>query len=95
MHDPSLISRRAALLAAACALASTSVAGRALAAGQRRRAPVPLPTAAQIRRDYQEMVDFGPRLPGNANHLAFALGHDADKVALHHHRTNAGYVGDR
>ncbi|NIJ64081.1 hypothetical protein FHR20_001012 [Sphingomonas leidyi] len=71
MHDPSLISRRSALLAAACALASASAAGRALGAGRHRRAPVPLPSAADIRRDYQQMVDFGPRLPGNANHLAF------------------------
>lgn len=71
MHDQSLISRRAALLGAACALASTSVAARAFTASPRRRAPVPLPSAAQIRRDYQEMVDFGPRLPGNANHLRF------------------------
>jgi hypothetical protein len=71
MQDSSLLSRRAALLAAACALASTSVAGRALAASQRGRALVPLPSAAAIRRDFQEMVDFGPRLPGNANHLAF------------------------
>jgi hypothetical protein len=71
MDDQSLISRRGALLAAACALASASAAGRALGSNRRRRAPVPLPSAAAIRRDFQEMVDFGPRLPGSANHLAF------------------------
>ncbi len=71
MHDQSLISRRSTLLAAACALASASAPVRALASIRPRRTPVPLPSAADIRRDYQEMVDFGPRLPGNANHLAF------------------------
>ncbi|WP_311267716.1 hypothetical protein [Sphingobium sp. WCS2017Hpa-17] len=62
------LTRRSALLAAAVAMAGTSRAGRAMAA---TRASVPLPTADQIRRDYQQMVDFGPRLPGNANHLRF------------------------
>ncbi|HYZ63698.1 MAG TPA: hypothetical protein VE650_14710, partial [Acetobacteraceae bacterium] len=71
MDDRSLMSRRGALLAAACALASTSAMGRALGASGGRRAPVPLPSAADIRRDYRKMVDFGPRLPGNRNHLAF------------------------
>ncbi len=32
---------------------------------------VPLPSPDTIRRDYQRMVDFGPRLPGNPSHLRF------------------------
>lgn len=32
---------------------------------------VPLPDAQTIRRDYQRMVNFGPRLPGNDNHLRY------------------------
>ena len=32
---------------------------------------VPLPTPETIRRDYQRMVDFGPRLPGHPNHVRF------------------------
>lgn len=32
---------------------------------------VPLPTPEIIRRDYQRMVDFGPRLPGHPNHVRF------------------------
>lgn len=61
-------SRRTALVAGAVAAAALTSPGRVLAAGKR---PVPLPSPAQIRRDYQQMVDFGPRLPGNANHLRF------------------------
>lgn len=68
MPSTPCLTRRSALLAAAVAMAGTSRAGRAIAA---TRAPVPLPSADQIRRDYQQMVDFGPRLPGNANHLRF------------------------
>jgi hypothetical protein len=32
---------------------------------------VPLPSAAQVRADFQRMVDFGPRLTGNAGHNAY------------------------
>lgn len=32
---------------------------------------VPLPSPETIRRDYQHLVDFGPRLPGHPNHLRF------------------------
>ncbi|MGH6613684.1 hypothetical protein [Sphingomonas sp.] len=70
MSDQLMMSRRGALLAAAISFASTCLPAQALAAAV-GRAPVPLPSAAQIRRDYQQMVDFGPRLPGNANHLKF------------------------
>jgi hypothetical protein len=47
--------------------------------------PVPLPTADQIRRDYQRMVDFGPRLCGHPNHVRFVewLGSEFAKTGLH------------
>ena len=32
---------------------------------------VPLPSAAQVRADFQRMVDFGPRLTGNDGHNAY------------------------
>lgn len=32
---------------------------------------VPLPSARQVRADYQRMVDFGPRLPGYPEHHEF------------------------
>ncbi|MCL4286227.1 MAG: hypothetical protein KJ006_01105 [Thermoleophilia bacterium] len=32
---------------------------------------VPLPSAKQVRADYQRMVDFGPRLPGYPEHNEF------------------------
>lgn len=45
---------------------------------------VPLPSADDIRRDYQRMVDFGPRLPGNAHHLAYVdwLAHEFRSLGL-------------
>jgi hypothetical protein len=70
MSNSLLLSRRAALLTAAVAMAGCGRAGRAIAAA-RAPMPVPLPSADQIRQDYQQMVDFGPRLPGNANHIRF------------------------
>jgi hypothetical protein len=69
MVQSSLLSRRAALINAAIAAASLGSTGKALAAIQPR--PIPLPSPERIRQDYQRMVDFGPRLPGNANHLRF------------------------
>lgn len=36
-----------------------------------RRRVVPLPSAAQFRRDVERMIDFGPRLPGYASHNAY------------------------
>src|SRR3990170_5781747 len=69
MPAPSLLSRRSALLMAAISAAAISSPGRALIPAS--RAPVPLPSPDQIRRDYQAMVDFGPRLPGSTNHLRF------------------------
>jgi hypothetical protein len=37
----------------------------------RTAAVIPLPSPAQVRADFQRMVDFGPRLTGNANHNAY------------------------
>jgi hypothetical protein len=56
-----------------------SLAGAASATGKTkavRKVPgsgkkVPLPSAAEVRADYQRMVDFGPRLPGYEEHLEF------------------------
>lgn len=33
--------------------------------------PVPLPSPADVRRDFQRMVDFGPRLTGTTAHVNF------------------------
>ncbi|WP_454798295.1 hypothetical protein [Novosphingobium lindaniclasticum] len=76
------LSRRAALVAGAVAAAGLNPAARAFAA--KNRAMVPLPDAERIRRDYQQMVDFGPRLPGNANHLRFVdwLGRELTAAGL-------------
>ena len=69
-HQPlrNRLSRRAFIagLTAFAGLAATrSVAGMPA----KRASVIPLPTPDQIRRDYQLMVDFGPRLPGHPNHL--------------------------
>ncbi len=56
-----------------------SLAGAATATGKAKTArkvpgnhgTVPLPSASQVRADYQRMVDFGPRLPGYEEHLEF------------------------
>lgn len=82
MGDMTTMSRRGVLLAGACALAASRATARPLrgaAAGQ-----VPLPTPAQVRRDYQTMVDFGPRLPGNAGHHRFVqwMGDEFEKAGL-------------
>src|SRR3954451_10608799 len=61
--------RRAGYGAGSIALASQLGLVRA-AAGAPRRA-VPLPTPARVRTDVQRMVDFGPRLTGNAAHNRF------------------------
>ena len=54
---------RAALGASSLALARLAVPPRAASAG-----PVALPSPAQVRADFQRMVDFGPRLTGSEPH---------------------------
>ncbi len=46
---------------------SASAARRARRAPAARR-PIPLPTPAQVRADFQRMVNFGPRLTGSDSH---------------------------
>lgn len=81
MNDLMLTSRRGALLAAAFALATPRALSRPASA---MRQPVPLPPPEQIRRDYQAMVDFGPRLPGNAAHHRFVawMGREFERADL-------------
>ncbi len=62
------LNRRTAL--AGLALAGLSGCGPGRAAST-QTGPVPLPPAEDIRRSYEALVAFGPRLPGNANHLRF------------------------
>jgi hypothetical protein len=72
------LTRRSFLHGSAIGVGSVTLAGglvgqalnpqRGLAA---RRRVVPLPSAAQLGRDIQRMVDFGPRLPGYAAHNAY------------------------
>lgn len=67
-RDTFALDRRTALMALALAgLPGYAWSLPKTSAGQ----PAPLPTADEIRRSYQELVDFGPRLPGNDNHLRF------------------------
>jgi hypothetical protein len=62
---------RAAAGVAAGALGSTLPGlGFGTAAGASRRV-VPLPSAKQVRADFQRMVDFGPRLTGSRGHDRF------------------------
>lgn len=55
------------------AMIGSTMLAQAGGAAQRATAVrrVPLPDPAQIKRDYAELVNFGPRLPGNANHVRF------------------------
>ncbi len=74
---------RSAATAAATSVAGGVVAASGRAAPRRggakqgglrvpgSREVVPLPSAKQVRADYQRMVDFGPRLPGYPEHNAF------------------------
>ncbi len=72
-NRPTGVTTRREILFGAGALSSIalaeSIAG-AVAASPGRDI-VPLPTPEIIRRDYQRMVDFGPRLPGHPNHVRF------------------------
>lgn len=55
------------------AMVGSTMLAQAGGAAQRATATrrVPLPVSAQIKRNYAERVNFGPRLPGNANHVRF------------------------
>ncbi len=68
MADP--VTRRQLLARASVVAAGATVLdGRALAGAARApRSVTPLPTPAQVRADFQTMVDFGPRLTGSAPH---------------------------
>jgi len=59
---------RAAAGGAAVSLGGTGLAYRASAATRRVKRPIPLPSPAQVRADFQRMVDFGPRLTGSEPH---------------------------
>ena len=71
---------RRSMLASSAGAATISLAACAGVdrPGGSPRTAVPLPDAATIRRDYQRMVDFGPRLPGNANHIRYVASMAAD-----------------
>ena len=59
-------------LAALATLAEGSTPAAAAAARRpSHTATIPLPSAAQVRADFQRMVDFGPRYTGTAPHAAF------------------------
>ena len=47
------------------------LAGRGARASGAARPVVPLPAPAQVRADFQRMVDFGPRITGSEAHTAF------------------------
>jgi hypothetical protein len=63
------------LTGAGLALGAAAIDPPATAKRVTKRAPakptIPLPSPARIRADFQRMVDFGPRLTGNANHNAY------------------------
>jgi len=62
-----LLGRAAAVgLSSALAARSLSTVGPAWAAPA--AGPIPLPSPAQVRADFQRMVDFGPRLTGSDSH---------------------------
>lgn len=71
---PHGLSRRALLSGGVAALAGPTAAN-ALGADPAMRSlvprAVPLPSPQEVRRDFQTMVDFGPRLTGNRSHLRF------------------------
>ena len=59
---------RAAAGGAALSLGGPALTTRALAARSRSSRPVGLPSPQQVRADFQQMVDFGPRLTGSEPH---------------------------
>jgi hypothetical protein len=65
-------SRRQALARGGAAVLGASAAGSGLATALERPARhVPLPSPRQVRRDFQRMVDFGPRFTGSVAHKRF------------------------
>jgi hypothetical protein len=71
---PALTRREALARAGGVALGASAAAldaqlgGTASALARRSARTVPLPSPAQVRRDFQRMVDFGPRLTGFPAH---------------------------
>jgi hypothetical protein len=63
------LSRRQAIAAGGAALLARSVLTRGTVSALSR--PVPLPSPRQVRRDFQRMVDFGPRFTGSTAHKRF------------------------
>lgn len=59
---------RAAAGGAALSVGGFALTGRSVAALDRSRRPSGLPSPAQVRADFQRMVDFGPRLTGSVPH---------------------------
>lgn len=71
-HDRHMISRRDVIRGIGALGTLSLIPSLAQAASSARTHKlVPLPSADMIRRDYQHMVDFGPRLPGHPNHVRF------------------------
>ena len=71
--DPRLSRREVVARGGAVALGAAAVAAEAqLGLGwAASKKTVPLPSPRQVRRDFQRMVDFGPRLTGSAAHNRF------------------------
>ena len=65
------ITRRQAIVRGGAALLGASAAGTLGAAASAASRPVPLPSPTRVRRDFQRMVDFGPRLTGSVAHKEF------------------------
>ncbi len=71
---------RAALGASSLALGSQFLPTLATA-GRGHRNAIPLPSPAQVRTDFQKMVDFGPRLTGSDAHNRFIAWLEREFVA--------------
>jgi hypothetical protein len=68
MGDGMGLTRRSLLERAALGAGSLGLAGLALPRAGAAATSVPLPSPAQVRADFQRMVDFGPRLTGTEAH---------------------------
>jgi hypothetical protein len=85
--EPDLTRREALAGAAGLALgsgliaATPSAARTKLAPAQPLKPVIPLPSPAQVRADFQRMVDFGPRLTGSAGHNAYIAWLERELVA--------------
>ncbi|HEV3227990.1 MAG TPA: hypothetical protein VGY97_00845 [Solirubrobacteraceae bacterium] len=62
------LTRRQLLGGAAALGVSSALTGVRVPTARAARRPVPLPSPAQVRADFQRMVDFGPRLTGSDSH---------------------------